>query len=63
MIAVARKDDQTRAQVAKSFGISDSCLARWLHIADREGARRGRPIDAASTPSQNDVPAGPRPRR
>ncbi len=36
VIAVARKGDQTRAQVAKSFGISDSCLARWLRIADRE---------------------------
>jgi transposase-like protein len=38
VIAVARKGDQTRAQVAKSFGISDSCLARWLRVADREDA-------------------------
>jgi transposase-like protein len=38
VIAVARKGDQTRAQVAKSFGISDSCLARWLQVADREDA-------------------------
>ena len=38
VIAVARRGDQTRAQVAKSFGISDSCLARWLKIADREDA-------------------------
>jgi len=38
VIAVARKGEQTRAQVAKSFGISDSCLARWLRIADREDA-------------------------
>ena len=45
VIAVARKGDQTRAQVAKNFGISDSCLARWLRVADREDAL------AASGPS------------
>ena len=38
VVAVARKGEQTRARVAKSFGISDSCLARWLRIADREDA-------------------------
>ena len=44
MIAVARQGDQSRAQVARSFGISESCLARWLRIADREdGARRPPP--------------------
>jgi transposase len=36
VIAVARQGDQSRAQVARSFGISESCLARWLRIADRE---------------------------
>jgi transposase-like protein len=36
VIAVARQGDQSRAQVARSFGISESCLARWLKIADRE---------------------------
>ena len=36
MVAVARQGDQSRAQVARSFGISESCLARWLKIADRE---------------------------
>jgi transposase-like protein len=41
VIAVAREGDQTRAQVARSFGISDSCLARWLRIADREDALAG----------------------
>ena len=50
VIAVARKGDQTRAQVAKSFGISDSCLARWLRIADREDALAagGRSTSAGS---------------
>ena len=36
VIAVARKGDQSIAQVARSFGVSESCLARWLKIADRE---------------------------
>jgi len=48
VIAVTRKGDQTRAQVAKSFGISDSCLARWLRIADREDALAA---DGPSTPT------------
>ena len=49
VIAVARQGDQSIAQVARSFGISESCLARWLKIADREdglGADRGRPPPA-----------------
>ena len=36
MIAVARQGDQSIAQVARSFGVSESCLSRWLRIADRE---------------------------
>ena len=36
VIAVARKGDQSIARVARSFGVSESCLARWLKIADRE---------------------------
>ena len=36
VVVVARQGDQSRAQVARSFGISESCLARWLRIADRE---------------------------
>jgi transposase len=32
----------SRAQVARSFGISESCLARWLRIADREDALPGQ---------------------
>jgi transposase-like protein len=52
VIAVARKGDQTRAQVAKSFGISDSCLARWLRIADREdGLAAASPSSPAGTGS------------
>ncbi len=36
VIAVARKREASVAQVARDFGISESCLARWLKIADRE---------------------------
>ena len=36
VIAVARKSEASIAQVAKDFGISESCLQRWLKIADRE---------------------------
>ena len=38
VISVARQGGQSIAQVARSFGISESCLARWLQIADREDA-------------------------
>ena len=36
VIAVARKGEALMAQLARDFGISESCLARWLKIADRE---------------------------
>ena len=41
VVAVARQGDQSIAQVARSFGISESCLSRWLKIADREEGRAG----------------------
>ncbi len=53
VIAVARRGEQSRAQVARSFGISESCLARWLAIADRD---EGRPSTASSTlPTSDDA--------
>jgi transposase len=36
VIAVARQGDRSRAQVARSFGISESCLNRWMKLADRQ---------------------------
>ncbi|GHJ54466.1 transposase [Nonomuraea sp. TT08I-71] len=41
VVAVARKGKAPVAQIAKDFGISESCLHRWLKLADIEG--RGRP--------------------
>ena len=38
VVAVAGQGDKSRAQVARSFGISESCLTRWLRIADRPTA-------------------------
>jgi transposase len=40
VVAVARKREVSMAQVAKDFGISESCLIRWLKIADREDGVR-----------------------
>jgi transposase-like protein len=39
VVAVARQGDESIAKVARSFGVSESCLSRWLRIADREEAR------------------------
>ena len=36
VIAVARKGEAPISQVARDFGISESCLQRWLKIADRD---------------------------
>ena len=42
MVAVARKRDAAVSQVARDFGISESCLHRWIQQADIEdGAREG----------------------
>ena len=49
VIAVARQGEQSIAQVAKSFGVSESCLSRWLKIADREDGLTGRGSPQAIT--------------
>jgi transposase len=42
VVAVARRGEAPIAQVAKDFGVSESCLHRWLHLADVEdGVRPG----------------------
>jgi len=40
VVAVARRGDAPIAQVAKDFGISDSCLRNWLQRADVENGYR-----------------------
>lgn len=42
VVAVARKGEAPVSQIAKDFGISESCLHRWLQAADVEdGVRPG----------------------
>jgi transposase len=42
VVAVARKGEAPLSQVAEDFGISESCLHRWLKLADiDDGVRPG----------------------
>ena len=42
VVAVARRGDVSVAQVAKDFGVSESCVRRWMAKADvDEGVRPG----------------------
>lgn len=50
VIAVARKGEASVRQVAKDFGVSESCLARWLRLADRDDG-----ISVAAAPSAKPV--------
>ena len=40
VVAIARKGELPIRQVAKDFGVSESCLQRWLKIADVEDGKR-----------------------
>ena len=51
VIAVVRQGEQSREQVARSLGISASCLGRWLRIADRED----QAAEGASAPAGGDL--------
>lgn len=48
VVAVARKGEAPIAQIAKDFGISESCLANWLKKAGGV-AHHGRPASALRT--------------
>ncbi|MDT5255640.1 MAG: putative transposase [Mycobacterium sp.] len=42
VVAVARRGEAPVSQIAKDFGVSESCLHRWLQQADVEdGVRPG----------------------
>ncbi|MBE7698691.1 IS3 family transposase [Oerskovia sp. Sa1BUA8] len=42
VVAIARRGDAPVSQIAKDFGISDSCLRNWMHAAEvEEGNRPG----------------------
>ncbi len=50
VVAVARKGGTSVRQVAKDFGISESCLACWWRLADHDDG-----IGAAAFPSAKAV--------
>jgi transposase len=50
VIAVARKGETSVRQVARDFGVSESCLARWLRLADRDDG-----VNVAAAPSAKAV--------
>jgi len=39
-VAVARRRQDTLAQIAKDFGIAESCLRNWMRAADVEDGKR-----------------------
>ena len=42
VVAVARRKEAPMSRIAKDFGISESCLHRWLKLADiDDGIRPG----------------------
>jgi len=43
VVAVARKREAPLSQIAKDFGVSESCLQRWLTLADVEDGHRPAP--------------------
>ncbi len=57
VIAVARQGDRTIAEVAHSFGISESCLNRWLKIANREDGSAGTSSSSAKPATDTDLEA------
>ncbi|PHV68461.1 transposase [Williamsia muralis] len=51
VIAVARKGKAPIRQVVTDFGISETCLQRWLRIADRDDGIDRSALPAASAVS------------
>jgi transposase len=49
VVAVARKGEAPLSQIAKDFGISESCLHRWLKIADVDDGIRPGTTSSEST--------------
>lgn len=49
VVAVARRGEAPIAQIAKDFGMSESCLRNWLHKADVEdGVRPGAGVSESA---------------
>ena len=61
-VARSRRSGTTLKQIAADFGISESCLANWLAVADRRRgpparARPARRSPSCERPSEADPPA------
>ena len=42
VVAIARRHEMSFAQVAKDFGVSESCVQRWVKIAEvNDGVKPG----------------------
>ena len=48
VVAVARKGEAPLSHIAKDFGISESCLHRWLKLADIDDGLRPGVISSES---------------
>ncbi len=46
VVAIARRREVSFAQVAKDFGVSVTCLQRWLRIADQDDGVQGGSLAA-----------------
>ena len=49
VVAVARKGEAPLSQIAKDFGISESCLRNWLQRADVDDGHRPGQTSVEST--------------
>ena len=49
VVAVARKGQAPLSEIAKDFGISESCLRNWLSKADVDDGRRPGVTEKEST--------------
>ena len=49
VVAVARRGDAPLSQIAKDFGISESCLRNWLRQADVEDGLKPGATTAENT--------------
>ena len=48
VVAIAREGEVSMAQIAKDFGISESCVGRWVRMADTDDGARPGPTTSES---------------
>lgn len=53
VIAVVRQGDRTIADISRSFGVSESCIARWIKIADRQDGLAPPAADGSVQPASD----------